>query len=404
MTLLYEPAPGDAHQLGVILGGSATTVTTLDDLTALLTADGDELLVVLGAATDRGEALRFAVRQRISRPALGVILLRNEVDTQMLSDALRAGVREVVVASDVAAVRDACARSLEVSRQLRRAALSAAGGHVSGAATADAQVITVFAAKGGCGKTTVATNLAIALSNGGKQRVCLIDLDLAFGDVAIMLQLRPERTIADAVSMADRLDETGLRALMTPFCPGVDTLLAPSGPTEGEHITRSLVSEVLRQCCRMFDYVVVDTPPQFTDQVLAALDASHYYVLVTAPDILTLKNLRVTLDMFDLLGYADERRLVALNRADARVGLTAGDIQKVIRVPVAANIPSSRDVPIAINRGIPIMVDHGSHPVSKAIRELADRTRPAQQAAANPKQPAQHSAGRRRLFSGRKGK
>ena len=89
----------------------------------------------------------------------------------------------------------------------------------------------------------------------------------------------------------------------------------------------------------MFDYVVVDTPPQFTDQVLAALDASHHYVLVATPDIPALKNLRITLDMFDLLDYPRERRLVVLNRGDAKVGLTAADIDRVLRVPIAAHDP-----------------------------------------------------------------
>jgi pilus assembly protein CpaE len=121
----------------------------------------------------------------------------------------------------------------------------------------------------------------------------------------------------------------------------------------------------------MFDSVVVDTPPQFTDHVLTALDSSHVHVLLTTPDIPALKNLRITLDTFDLLDLPKENRLIVLNRSDAKVGLTAADIERVIRTPISAHVPSSRDVPVSINRGVPIMVDNPQHPVSKAVRDFS---------------------------------
>jgi pilus assembly protein CpaE len=270
-------------------------------------------------------------------------------------------------------VRAACERSLELSRALVRVpAVPTAPEPVAATPHGEAKIISVFSPKGGCGKTTVATNLAVALANNGGSTVCLIDLDTAFGDVAIMLQLAPERTVSAAVAMADRLDETALRSMLTPHKSGIDTLLAPATPAEGETVTKSVVSELLRIAATMFDYIVIDTSSSFNSQVLAALDASHTYVLVTAPDIPTLKNARVALDMFDLLGYPEERRMVLLNRADAKLGLTDGDIQRVLKAQIAANVPSSRDVPVSINRGVPIVVDNPSHPFSKAIREFAE--------------------------------
>jgi pilus assembly protein CpaE len=268
-------------------------------------------------------------------------------------------------------VRAACERSLELSRALVKVP-SPAPAPVTEHHTGEAKVISVFAPKGGCGKTTISTNLAVALANGGAAKVCLLDLDVAFGDVAIMLQLTPERSVGDAINMADRLDETALRSMLTPYRAGIDTLLAPASPALGEQVTKGVVSELLRIASSMFDYIVIDTAPAFNEQVLAALDASHSYVLVTAPDIPTLKNLRVALDMFDLLGYPEERRMVVLNRADAKVGLTDADIQRVLRSVIAANVPSSRDVPVSINRGVPIVVDNPGHPVSRAIREFAE--------------------------------
>jgi pilus assembly protein CpaE len=186
-----------------------------------------------------------------------------------------------------------------------------------------------------------------------------------------MLQLVPERSIADAVGLGDQLDESAVRALITPYGPGLDTLLAPAGPAEAERVTQGLVADILRIARGMFDFLVIDTPPAFTDHVMTALDASHVHVLLTTPDIPSLKNLRIALDTFDLLDLPKESRVVVLNRSDAKVGLTAADIERVIRVPIMAHVPSSRDVPVSINRGVPIMVDNPQHPVSKAIRDVA---------------------------------
>ncbi len=121
----------------------------------------------------------------------------------------------------------------------------------------------------------------------------------------------------------------------------------------------------------MYDYVVVDSPPVFNDHVLAALDSSHQYLLVATPAVTAIKNLRILLDTFDVLDYRKENRLVILNRADARLGVTPADIERVLRIPLTTQIPASRDVSISINRGVPIVLDSPAHPVSEAIRDLA---------------------------------
>jgi len=369
MTILYEPHRRDAQQFAVLLGSDVHTASAPPDLAQLLGQYPGETLTVLGPGVELGEALAIAAENRVSRPHLGVILIRDRLDVGLLGEAIRAGVREVVAANDPAGLLAACARSVEVSRQMAPPSPRGAGGR--GGGEFDGRVITVFAAKGGCGKTTLATNIAVALAAGGARRVGLIDLDLAFGDVAIMLQLVPERSIADAVGLGDQLDQTAVRSLLTPYAPGLDTLLAPAGPADAERVTQGLVADILMLARGMFDFLVVDTPPAFTDHVMTALDTSHLHVLLTTPDIPALKNLRITLDTFDLLDLPKEHRLVVLNRSDAKVGLTAADIERVIRVPILAHVPSSRDVPVSINRGVPIMLDNPQHPVSRAVRDFA---------------------------------
>jgi pilus assembly protein CpaE len=364
MTILFEPNRQWCAHLDSLLGAGVHTADRIEELQRLLASLPADPLVVFGPNTDARVALDFAARERLTRPALGVLLLREHIDVETMAQAMRAGIRDVVDAHDANAIQTACGRSLEVSRQLL-------GTVTPTQQTTEARVVTVFSAKGGCGKSTLATNLAVSLADGGRRRVCLVDLDLAFGDVGIMLQLSPDRGIADAANSRDRIDSTLVRALLTSYAPGVEVLLAPVGPTEAERIGRDLVVQVLAALRAMADYVVIDTPAHFTEGVLAALDVTDVHVLVATPDIPALKNLRIAMDMLDLLGLSKDKRLVVLNRSDARVGLTGADVDRVLQTPTNAHIPSSRDVPISINRGTPIVVDKPSHPVSKAIRELA---------------------------------
>ncbi|GAA4678363.1 AAA family ATPase [Phytohabitans rumicis] len=367
MTILYEPSRQVAQHFAMLIGGDVRTAGSLDETHMLLDEDPDEQLVLFGPNTPLMEAVGLAARFRLARPALGVVLLRHSLEVNVLADAIRSGVREVADVNDPTSILAACARSQDLSRRLT-------GGSRAGAEpAADGRVVTVYSAKGGCGKTMIATNLAIALASGGAKRVCLIDLDLTLGDVALMLQLQPERTIADAVPVADRIDETGLRTMVTPFCPGVDALLAPVVPTVAEQINRELVTEILYLARSMYDYVVIDTPPVFSEHVLAALDSSHQYLLVATPAVTAMKNLRILLDTFDVLDYRKENRLVVLNRADPRLGVTPADIERVLRIPISNHIPMSRDVSISINRGVPIVLDSPTHAVSEAIREVASK-------------------------------
>jgi pilus assembly protein CpaE len=365
MTILFEPNRQWCAHLAGLLGPGVHTAARTDDIRRLLAEQPGEPLVLFGPGSDTQTALDFAAQQRLIHPAVGVLLLREGLDLDTLGQALRAGVREVVEARDAVAIGAACARSVEVSRHLVGVASPA------GSAVTEARVVTVFAAKGGCGKSTLATNLAMALAEDGKRRVCLVDLDLAFGDVGIMLQLAPDRGIADAANTRERVDATLVRALLTPYAAGVDVLLAPVGPTEAERIGRDLITRVLAAVRAMADFVIVDTPAHFTEAVLAALDVSDVHLLVATPDIPALKNLRIALDMLDLLGLPIQNRLIVLNRCDAKVGLTGADIDRVLQASPDAQVPSSRDVPLSINRGVPIVVDKPNHPVSKAIRELA---------------------------------
>jgi pilus assembly protein CpaE len=365
MPILCEPAADPAG----LLPDLGSEVRTADDLSAaarLLDSDPAETLVVIGPHTGTDEALGFASALRMVRPAVGVILVREQTDVALLSQALQSGVREVVPAGDHAALAAACRRSRDVSWRILAATATEQGGR-----TTDGKVITVFTAKGGVGKTMLAINLGVALSQRGTNQVCVVDLDLASGDVAISLLLDPARTIADAVSMTGHIDTTGAASLLTRYRPGLETLLAPVTPGDAEKIPPSLVGELLAVLRTMFDYVVVDTPPQLNEHVLTALDASAHHVLVTNPDVPSLKNLRVVLDVLDMLSFPANIRSIVLNRAEPKLRLSDEDVERVIRTPITARIPADRAVAISVNKGTPITIAKPRHAVSKAITAFA---------------------------------
>jgi MinD-like ATPase involved in chromosome partitioning or flagellar assembly len=367
MPILCEPAES-SEELMQYLGSEVRTADDLSAAARLLDGDPAETLVVIGPHAPADEALGFASAMRMVRPAVGVILVREQADLALLNKALQSGVREVVQADDHAALAAACRRSRDVSWRI----LAATTTEHTGPKT-DGKVITVFTAKGGVGKTMIAVNLGVVLARGGDNRVCVVDLDLASGDVAISLLLDPERTIADAVSMAGHLDTTGAASLLTRYRPGLEMLLAPVNPGDAEKIPPSMVGELLAVLRRMYDYIVVDTPPQLSEHVLTALDASAHHVLVTTPDVPAMKNLRVVLDVLDMLSYRPEMRSIVLNRADTKVGLSMEDVELVVRSPINARIPSSRAVPISINKGVPITISNPGHAVSQAITKLAQQ-------------------------------
>jgi pilus assembly protein CpaE len=369
MTLIVENDHTSAQTLRSALGPESPVLESLDGVERHLRENEHEHVIVVGPTISTEAAMNLAERLRVSRPHVGLVLVRARVDAKLLSDALRAGVREVVNSRELASINAAARHAQELAA--RMLAVGGEDGEEEGHGRAT--IITVFSAKGGCGKTTVSTNLAAALVDGGRREVCIVDLDLAFGDVAIAMQLFPTHTISDAVALEDTLDQSGVASLLTQHSPGLRVLSAPVEPGLAENIPVSLVSKLLTIMRDMFDYIIVDTPPAFTDQVLAAFDASDLAILLATLDIPALKNLKLSLETLELLNYPREKIRLILNRADSKVGLDAGEVEKTLRAPISALIPSSRAVPAATNRGVPIVTDQPHHPVSLALVGFAEQ-------------------------------
>jgi pilus assembly protein CpaE len=364
---VVEPDAGVAHTLLSALNTPASVLPSLDAARRQIDSDENVDVVVVGPSLDLSAAAHFAGTVRVTRPELGVVLVRRRVDTVVLAEAMRSGMREVVDMRDLASLGKAVDEAHHIATEMK----SATGVRTEDSDAPRGTVVTVFSAKGGAGKTTVATNLAAAFAQGGKQEVCLVDLDLAFGDVAIALQLFPAHTIADAVPLRNHLDDAGLTGLLTPHSPGLTTLVAPVQPDAKDAISAELVGRLLELLRARFDFVVVDTPPAFDDHVLAAIDRTDVLLLITTLDVPALKNLKLSLETLELLNFPRSQWRVVLNRANTRVGLAVSEVSKTLGVGIAAQIPSAREVPATINRGVMILQDDPRHPVSHAIRELA---------------------------------
>lgn len=364
-------------------------LTELDDLVRGFGRAPTVVIVVEGYGSDA----TFTAEEVVNKyPGSGVVLVAADVDASVLRRAMRAGLTDVVAAdASTEELRDAIAQAMAHSRAQAPTTVFSAPVEAS-----RGKIVTVFSTKGGSGKSLLAVNLAVILSREQEREVVVVDLDLQSGDVAILLQLLPAWTIEDAARSSGRLDEEAVRGYLTRHRSGVRLLAAPLDPAMSDVVTPDAVHQLLAILSRMFDYVVVDGPGFFTDQILAALDDSDETVLVGSLDVPSIKNLKLALQTLGSLGIPRERIHVVLNRADSHVGLHVPEVEKSLGTKIDIAIPSSRDVPLSVNQGTPIAASRPKSAVTRSIEQLADLIRTGEGA------PASHGdgdAGRRfRLF------
>ena len=373
MSVIYSTDSSISQRIQLVLGAGAEVVRSTAELRHNLELNPGRQLVVIGQDIALETALDLAREHRTSQPALGFVLLRNRLEVGMLSAALQAGVREVVAADDATELLAAAQRSLSLS--------SAIGGAMNAPMNSSApdkrgRMVLVFSAKGGCGKTTVSTNLAQALAQDTSKSVCLVDFDLQFGDVAIALQIEPTKTISDAIriqqaQVGKTVDAQDIASLVTSYRPNLDVLLAPLNPSDVEFVTPNLAHGILTALRQRYDFVVIDAPPAFTEVILRAFDLADQYLLLTTLDTPSLKNLKVTLDTLTELGLPTSKWKVVVNRSTARAGVSIADVEKATGQPVYAAIPASDVVPNTTNRGQTVVSAQPRHRVAKAIRAIA---------------------------------
>lgn len=298
-----------------------------------------------------------------------VLLIAGAVDTQLLRAAIKAGVRDVIVASDGADA--AVASILAASKAVARRRESAVEVQPPAQEARLGKVITVFSTKGGVGKSVLATNLACVVARDLGKRTILVDLDLEFGDVSVMLQIAPDRTIYDAVQVIDRLDAEMMQGFLAEHSSGLHALLAPVRPEEAESVTTGRIGQILAILRTLADFVIIDTPASLSDVVLSALEQSDVVLAVATLDVPSVKNTKVSLQKLHQLGLDGSRVRLVLNRADSKVWLEPHEIEKAIADRIVARIPSDRIVPRSVNKGVPVVMDAPRSAVARSIVALA---------------------------------
>jgi pilus assembly protein CpaE len=299
------------------------------------------------------------IREHTQAP---VVIVASGEASALLEQALDADVADVLLLPQLPDnVVFAIRKAAHAGRRLQ-----AEGGHGK-----RGQILTVFSPKGGTGKTVTATNLAAAFAKYGKKRTLLLDLDLQFGDAAIMLGLEPEKTVYDLVVAPGELDTEKLAGYTTRHACGLDVLPAPLRPEDAELITEVKITRLLEVARESFDVIVVDTSPFFHGPMLATLDRTDELIVLCGLDVPTLKNVKLSLHTLDLLSFPAAKIKYVLNRANSKVGMKRSEVEQALDVKIDFEVPSDRAVPLAVNRGVPAVVADGGSDFSRAVRSMS---------------------------------
>jgi pilus assembly protein CpaE len=305
-----------------------------------------------------------AIKEQTRAP---VVLIAAGESAALLEDALEADVADVLLLPQLT---DNVVFAIRKAAHVKR--LTPSGGKRG-------RVITVFSPKGGTGKTAIATNLACAMAKNEGKRTLLVDLDLQFGDAAIVLGIEPEKTIYDLVVAPGELDAEKLAGYTTKHPCGLDVLPAPLRPEDAELVTESKLARLLEVARDSYDVIVVDTSPFFHGPMLATLDRTDELLMLCGLDVPTLKNVRLSLQTLELLSFPTERIKFVLNRANSKVGLKPKEVEAALKTRLHFEVPSERTVPLTVNRGNPAVLSESGAEFSQSIRKLASSLLPAAQ-------------------------
>ncbi|MCK6208946.1 AAA family ATPase [Georgenia sp. EYE_87] len=310
-------------------------------------------------------ALELTERLRDEFPLIAVILV-SDAEQEIGLAALRAGVRDVLhPQSDVMAIRAALDRAATVAASPSGGAtLSPTPTPVSG------RVLSVVSPKGGVGKTTVATNLAVGLARAEPGSTVLVDLDVQFGDVATALNLTPDYSLLDTVRGPASRDTMALKTFLTLHPTGLYAICAPESPAAADTISGDEVSRLLEMLSSQFRYVVVDTAPGLSEHTLAAMDRTTDLILITSMDVLGVRGLRKEFDILAELDLETDTRTVVINFCDPRGGLTIADVSSTIGTTVDHELPVSPVVLPSLNQGVPLLQKSGRDPMVRKLEKI----------------------------------
>jgi pilus assembly protein CpaE len=322
-----------------------------------------------------GVAAAEIISQRL--PTSPIIMMSVHGEAEQLKRSITAGAREFLVkpfsADEFATtIRQVFERELARREQVTASMPAMPLSTISAEDLGEHQVIAVFSPKGGAGRTTVATNLALALHRETGGSVCLVDANLQFGDVGVLLNLNPKnRSMLDAVEGGEP-DRDIINSVVIDHSTGIRVLLAPPSPEGADLVTPAYLRKMIETLHAGHDFVVVDLPAALNDHSLAMMDMADQIVVLTALEITTIKNVRLFLEVADQLEYDRSKIRLVVNRSDSAQGIRLADVEASIRRSIDGSIVSDgRLAVLAVNRGVPFVVSHPDGALSRDITKLA---------------------------------
>jgi pilus assembly protein CpaE len=307
-------------------------------------------------------------------PTIQVIIMSVQGETDYIRRAMLAGAREFLIKPISA---DDLYRSIRHVARLAATrpvvpVMGMSGQTASGPSGVDGEIFAVFSPKGGVGVSSIAANLAVAIRQQTNKKVALVDGNVLFGDLSVLLNLRPDKTILDLASRIEGLDRDLLNDVMATHPTQIRVLLAPPDPQRGELVTADQIRTILEALRQEFHYVIVDTPASFQDRSLAALDLAQRVITLMTLEMHCIRTVKLFLEVADLLGYPADKVMLVLNKATNRTGIRAEDVEKHLQRKLALQIgDAAQEMTLAINQGTPLILAKPNHQVSKDIMNLA---------------------------------
>ena len=332
---------------------------------------GDVRMLLIGPSYGDDASMEQIRMLHNQDPSLVLMLVAEEVTADLLRKGMRAGVSDVLEAPLDEEKIEAAIQQF-AHDVLRRQTPSSSSSSSSSAERRDkGRIITVTSAKGGSGKTVLATNLALVLNRLPDTKVCLVDADLQFGDVCLVLQLEPRFTMVNAAHELHHLDPELLDSLLTEHPSGLKVLAAPLEPAFADDITTAGLMQMLDVLKETYDYVIVDTAAMLDELILSLIEKSDDILMLVDMDLPSVKNAKLALETLRLLKFSTANVQLVMNRSNSKAKLDNKEIEGALKMEIAASIPSDAVVAASVNEGRPVVETDPKSKVSKGFESVA---------------------------------
>jgi pilus assembly protein CpaE len=350
-----------------LFDGRLPTVRSITE--AVATTEGGELrMVLIGPSIANEEGIDAVRTLRNEDPSLILIAVAEQVTSGLLRAAMRAGISEVIEAPlTEEKIEDAIKQFANDVLKRKVAAVVPVATHKD-----EGQIIVVMSAKGGSGKTVTATNLAILLTRFEDKKVALVDADLQFGDVCLVLQLEPRFTLVNAAHELHHLDAQLLESLLTDHPSGLKVMAAPLEPAFADDISTESLITVVTLLRETYDYVIVDTASMLDELLLSLLEKADVILQVVDMDLPSVKNAKLALETLRLLKFPTSKVKLILNRSNAKARLDDKEIEGALKMSISAAIPSDGAVAASMNEGRPVVESAPKSRVAKGFESVAE--------------------------------